>query len=294
MIKIKASIQQLKNKLSKQYIAPFKSRLHKRYIEPLKSRFNKQPGDWAAAKGILEQAAERNLLDADVLLMMRGIFNVQQMHVREIMVPRSQMITISYRSSLEDIMATVIDSGHSRFPVIGDDLDDIRGILLAKDLLPVLNEKPATLNLDDYIRKPVVIPYSKRLSMLLKEFKNNRNHIAIVVDEYGGVCGLVTIEDVLEQIVGDISDEHDNQSEHYIYNYGDHSYSVQALTPIDYFNRYFTVNIETKESTIGGVVLERLGHIPTADEHITIQGLLLRVKETSLRQIELLAVEKLN
>jgi len=293
MMKLKA-IQQLKRRLGKQYVAPLKSRLAKRYIEPLQSRFNKQSGDWAAAKGILEQASARNLLDADVLLMMKGIFNVQQMHVREIMVPRSKMIAISYRSSLEDIMTTVIDSGHSRFPVIGDDLDDIRGILLAKDLLPVLKEKPAALDLGDYLRQPVLIPYSKRLSMLLKEFRKNRNHIAIVVDEYGGICGLVTIEDVLEQIVGDISDEHDSQSEHYIYNHGDQSYLVQALTPIDYFNRYFTVNIETRESTIGGAMLEWLGHIPVKDEHIEKQGLLLRVTETSMRQIELLYVEKLS
>ena len=266
----------------------------KPYIALFKSLFVSKSKDLSVAIERLKQADERHLLNTDTLSMIKGIFNVSEMHVRAVMVPRSKMIFISYKSNLEEIMDTVITSGHSRFPVIEDDLDDIRGILLAKDLLPVLKEQQGELNLDDYIREPLLIPDSKRLNVLLTEFRKNRNHMAIVVDEYGGVCGLVTIEDVLEQIVGDISDEHDTQHEHYIYNHGDRRYSVQASMPIDYFNRYFTAKIHTKETTIGGTVTERLGHIPNQGESIEIEGLLLKVSKTNMRRIELLDVTRIS
>ena len=264
------------------------------YISLFKRLWVKKSKDLLTAIGAVKQADERHLLNANTLSMIKGIFDVSEMHVREVMVPRSNMISISYKSRLEDIMDTVINSGHSRFPVSDDDLDDIKGILLAKDLLPVLKDRPDELNLDDYIRQPVLIPDSKRLNILLAEFRKNRNHMAIVVDEYGGVCGLVTIEDVLEQIVGDISDEHDAQHEHYIYNHGNRSYSVKAFTPIDYFNRYFMVKIRTKETTIGGTVMERLGHIPNCDESVEMEGFLLRVSKVNTRRVELLDVKKIN
>ena len=266
----------------------------KSHIATLKRLLPQRSKDLATAIEFLKQADTRHLLNVNTLSMIKGIFDVSEMHVREVMIPRSKMISISYKSKLKDIMNTVINSGHSRFPVIEDDLDDIRGIFLAKDLLPVLKEGRDELNLDDYIREPVLIPDSKRLNILLTEFRKNRNHIALVVDEYGGVCGLVTIEDVLEQIVGDISDEHDTQHEHYIYNHGNRRYSVQAFTPIDYFNRYFTVSINSKETTIGGTVTERLGHIPNKDESVEIEGLLLKVSKTNTRRVELLDVEKIN
>ena len=266
----------------------------KPYIDLAKNLFAKKSKDLLTATEILKQADERYLLNTNTLSMVKGIFDVSKMHVREVMVPRSKMIYLSYKSKLEDIMDTVINSGHSRFPVIEDDLDDIRGILLAKDILPILQEPRDELNLDDYIRQPLLIPDSKRLNILLSEFRKNRNHMAIVVDEYGGVCGLITIEDVLEQIVGDISDEHDAQHEHYIYNHGDKSYSVKAFTPIDYFNRYFTVKIDSQETTIGGTVTERLGHIPSLDESVEMEGLLLKVSKRNARRVELIDVKKLN
>lgn len=264
------------------------------YIKLLKNLIGGKSSNLLFAIELIKQADERDLLNANTLSMIKGIFDVGKAHVKEVMIPRSKMIAISYHSQLEDIMDTVISSGHSRFPVIEDDLDHIKGILLAKDLLPVLKKPQDELNLDDYIRQPVLIPDSKRLNVLLTEFRKNRNHMAIVVDEYGGVCGLVTIEDVLEQIVGDISDEHDVQHEHYIYNRGDRSYSVQAFTPIDYFNRYFRVKIRSKEMTIGGTVIERLGHIPTQNESLEVEGLLFNVSKTNKRRIELLEVKKIN
>ncbi|MBC6413833.1 MAG: CBS domain-containing protein [Chromatiales bacterium] len=269
-------------------------RWSKPYISLLKSLLFKKSTDLPTALELIKQADDNQLLNAYTLPMIKGIFNVSKMHVREVMVPRSKMIYISYKSKLEDIVDTVISSGHSRFPIIEDDLDDIRGILLAKDLLSVLKDQQDDLHLDDYIRQPALIPDSKRLNILLTEFRKNRNHMAVVVDEYGGVCGLVTIEDVLEQIVGDISDEHDIQHEHYIYNHGDRNYTVQASTPIDYFNRYFTVKIRSKEITIGGTVTERLGHIPGQDESIEIEGLLLRVSKTNTRRVEMLEVKKIS
>ena len=264
------------------------------YILLFKRLLSKESKDLSTAIKIAKQADKQRLLNANTLSMIKGIFDVSEMHVREVMIPRSKMISISHKASLEDIIDIAIGSGHSRFPVSGDDLDDIKGILLAKDLLPVLKEYPDELNLDDYIRQPVLIPDSKRLNILLAEFRKNRNHMAIVVDEYGGVCGLVTIEDVLEQIVGDISDEHDAQHEHYIYNQGDLNYSVKAFTPIEYFNRYFTVKIRTKKTTIGGTVMERLGHIPNRDESIEMEGLLLRVSKVNTRRVELLDVKRIN
>ena len=264
------------------------------YIKLFKNLWAKKSKDLSAAMEVLKQADEQHLLNNNTLSMIKGIFDVGEMHVREVMVPRSKMICISYKSDLEDIMDTVIGSGHSRFPVSDDDLDDIKGILLAKDLLPILKDRQDRLNLDDIIRQPVIIPDSKRLNVLLAEFRKNRHHMAIVVDEYGGVCGLVTIEDVLEQIVGDISDEHDAQHEHYIYNHGDQSYSVKAFTPIDYFNRYFTVKVRTKETTIGGMMMEQLGHIPNRDESVEIEGLLLKVSKANTRRVESLDVKRVN
>ena len=271
-------------------------RMHilKPYISLFKSLWGKKSKDFFTTIELLRQADKQQLLNVNTLSMIKGIFNVSKMHVREVMVPRSKMIYISHKSKLEDIIDTVINSGHSRFPVSEDDLDDIKGILLAKDLLPLLRDQRDDLNLADYIRQPVLIPDSKRLNILLTEFRKNRNHIAIVVDEYGGVCGLVTIEDVLEQIVGDISDEHDVQCEHYVYNHGNQRYSVQAFTPIDYFNHYFKVKVQSKETTIGGSVIERLGHIPDVDESIEIEGLLLTVSKTNMRRVEMLDVKRIN
>lgn len=266
----------------------------RRVFSYLSNLLHSKSSSLAEAQDVIERAQRSGLLNFDVLPMLEGIFRVTDMRVRDIMVSRSKMIVISDQSSLDDILKTMISSGHSRFPVIGDDLDDIRGTLLAKDLLPILAKHQQELQLDDYIRQAVLVPQSKRLNTLLREFRKSRNHMAIVIDEYGGVCGLVTIEDVLEQIVGDISDEHDQPEEHYIYKHDNHSYEIQALTPVEYFNRYFSSEINSEADTIGGFVIERLGHTPDKSESLKSDGFLFKVSQSDSRRIHSLEVKKID
>ncbi len=243
-------------------------------------------------KEVLHEAQKNSLIDIDALAMIEGVMQVSEMPVREVMVPRSQMKVIERDSEVRELLEIVIDSAHSRFPVVGDSKDDVIGILLAKDLLPNLVECNEDLyfNIRDMLRPAVIIPESKRLNVLLKEFRANRNHMAIVVDEYGGVAGLVTIEDVLEQIVGEIEDEHDVEEDSYIYEHPN-MITVKAITPIETFNEHFNTAYRDDEfDTIGGLITKTLGHLPKRGEQLQMEGLHFRVLGASSRRVHLLEV----
>ncbi len=265
-----------------------------RLCERAQMLFIEHPGEIRRIRHLLENNRHSGLSGADMLLMMEGLVHVADMHVKDIMVPRSQMVVVSHEMGLDDVLGIAIESGHSRFPVIGDGPDDVRGVLLAKDLLRSLRSgRDAEPGLEDYIRQQAVVPQSKRLNVLLDEFRKNRNHMAIVVDEYGGTAGLVTIEDVLEQIVGDISDEHDVTEDQYIYDHGGGRYAVKALTPLAFFNQYFQAGLESRGvDTVGGMVIEALGHMPKRGDEVSIGPFLFEVVHADSRRVHLLAVEK--
>jgi magnesium and cobalt transporter len=229
--------------------------------------------------------------------MLSGVLDVAETQVREVMVPRSQMVVIEREQTLEEMLKVIVDSGHSRFPVIGEDRDEVLGILLAKDLLRFLSDRgDDRLDIDRYLRPVSVIPESKRLNALLKEFRASHNHMAIVVDEYGGVSGLLTIEDVLEEIVGEIDDEHDPEEEDDISPDTDADgkpcFSVRALTRIEDFNEYFGCELTEEEDydTIGGLVMHELGRLPRLGERLHYGGFEFCVTDSDSRRIEMLQV----
>ncbi len=264
-----------------------------RLCERLRMLWVEHPGDVRRISRLLENCRRNGLRGADTLAMMEGLGHVADLRVNDIMVPRSQMTVVSYDMELRQILKIVMDSGHSRFPVTGDDLDDVRGVLLAKDLLRCLGPGESAEGFADCIRPQTMVPESKRLDVLLDEFRKNRSHMAIVVDEYGGTAGLVTIEDVLEQIVGDISDEHDVTESEYIYDRGHGCYSVKALTPLTFFNRYFECDLRRGDvDTVGGVVIEALGHVPERGEAVAVGDFLFEVVNADSRRVHLLAVRK--
>ncbi len=251
-----------------------------------------EPRDREELLDILRDACKRQLFEIDTLQMIEGVFEVAEMQVRDIVVPRSQMVVVERDEPLSEILPSIIESGHSRFPVIGEDRDDVVGVLLAKDLLRFSSpETAAAFNIDEYIRPAVFAPESKRLNVLLKEFRINRNHMAMVIDEYGGVAGLVTIEDVLEQIVGDIDDEHDNEEDVNIRKHDDGRYSVRALTEIEEFNEAMNSNFSDDEfDTIGGLVMHEVGHMPKPGEQIPVDRFDFKVLAADSRRIHLLQV----
>nr|VFK22099.1 MAG: magnesium and cobalt transporter [Candidatus Kentron sp. MB]VFK27707.1 MAG: magnesium and cobalt transporter [Candidatus Kentron sp. MB]VFK74397.1 MAG: magnesium and cobalt transporter [Candidatus Kentron sp. MB] len=239
---------------------------------------------------ILRDAEQRNFFDNETLTMIEGALQVAELQVRHIMVPRAQMIVVQGgHSSPENFISIIIESGHSRFPVIGDNRDEIQGILLAKDLLNYFAaDNRGVFNIRDFMRPAVFVPESKRLNVLLREFRTSRNHIAIVVDEYGGTSGLVTIEDVLEQIVGDIDDEHDIDDGLYIRPQSNHEYIIKALTPIEDFNKYFHTNFSDQEfDTIGGLVVNAFGYLPRRGEIKIIEDLTFTVFQAYKRRVSL-------
>ncbi len=261
------------------------------WIGKLTNLFSDSVEDTKELVDFLRKAEKNQVIDADGLSIIEGALQVNNMQVREIMIPRSQVATIDITDSPEDIIPKVIEAGHSRFPVIGESKDDVVGILLAKDLLPLITNSESRFNLKDVLRKPIFVPESKRLNVLLKEFRENRNHMAIVIDEYGGLGGVITIEDVLEQIVGEIEDEFDVDEEDYIKAYDRESYTVKALTPIEEFNAFFHSNLPDSEfDTIGGLVLDQFRHIPARDETVGIGPYLFKVLNADSRQIRLLLV----
>ncbi len=241
----------------------------------------------------LRHARENGLVDSDTLAMLEGALGVSETQVADIMVPRAQMVWLGIDCSLTDVLRIVTDSGHSRFPVHGEDKDEVLGLLLAKDLLRHFASGGGEFELRRMLRPMTLIPESKKLNVLLKEFRLNRTHMAVVVDEYGGVAGLVTIEDVLEEIVGEIDDEHDaeDKPEVHITAQADGSFSVQALTPVEDFNEHFRVNFDTETvDTVGGLVTQAFGHLPARGELIEIGGFLFEVAKADARRVQLLRV----
>ena len=249
--------------------------------------FSSDPTSREDLKGILNLAVDNDIIDADAHSIIEGAMEVSAMQARDIMVPRPQMVCIKAESSLEEILPEIVRSKHSRYPVIGESPDDILGVLLAKDLLPqILLEDKSGFDIRELLRQSVVVPESKRLNVLLREFRENRNHMAIVIDEYGGVAGLVTIEDVLEEIVGEIEDETDEAEDQFIRRIAEDDYFVKALTPIEDFNDYFEVDISDDEfDTIGGVVMHAFGHMPTRNEVTRIKGFEFKVINADQRKI---------
>nr|WP_019217081.1 transporter associated domain-containing protein [Legionella tunisiensis] len=239
---------------------------------------------------LLRDAHARSLIDSETLSMIEGVIQFAQMRVRDIMLPKNQMTCISQDDELKDIIDIVTSSGHSRFPVTGDNKDEIIGILHAKDLLRYQAERTTDFDLHDIIRFTTFVPESKRLDLLLSEFRNNRNHMAIVVDEYGAVNGFVTIEDIIEQIIGDIEDEFDIDEEAYIKAHGDAYYIVKAHTPIEEFNEQLEANFSDENyDTIGGIVMSTFGYLPKRGEAITIKEFEFKVINADSRRIKLLA-----
>ncbi|MDJ0700842.1 MAG: transporter associated domain-containing protein [Woeseiaceae bacterium] len=237
-------------------------------------------------------------LDAEEKSMLSGVLEVSETQVRDVMIPRSQMVVIDIEEEFDDTLKTIIESGHSRFPVIGEDRDEVLGILLAKDLLRFFGSDEAKdLQIRKLLRPPAVIPESKRLNSLLKEFRASHNHMAIVVDEYGGIAGLATIEDVLEEIVGEIDDEHDPEEEVDIRPDGERngrpSYAVRALTRVEDFNEYFECELDDEEyDTIGGLVMHELGRLPRRGETVQFGGFDFSVVKADKRRVDALQVQR--
>ncbi|MET0291397.1 MAG: transporter associated domain-containing protein [Steroidobacteraceae bacterium] len=250
------------------------------------------PKDRVELLEMLRTAQGQGLLDADGLAMLEGALQVSDLQVRDIMVPRNQMIAVRRDDAAMRIVQTVVDSGHSRFPVLEAESDDICGILLAKDLLRLMLGGPAEkLQIDKLIRKAVFVPESKRVNLLLKELRLSRNHLAMVVDEYGGVAGLVTIEDVIEQIVGEIDDEFDVADESNIRGEGERQFSVRGATTVEEFNEFFNADFNDEDATtIAGVVVQQFGRLPRRGESIVIGGYEFRVMRADRRRIEGLRV----
>ncbi|MFP4494841.1 MAG: HlyC/CorC family transporter [Halochromatium sp.] len=241
---------------------------------------------------LLQQAEGQGILDRDALGMMEAVLQVTDLRVGDIMIPRAEMVRIRRDDPLERILAIAVDSAHSRFPVTGDDKGEVVGILLAKDLLSYCAEaNRRSFNIRDHVRPAIFVPESKRLNVLLKEFRASRNHMAIVVDEYGSAAGLVTIEDVLEQIVGDIEDEHDFDEGAFIYKRGQGEYTVKARTSVEEFNDYFGCALDGGDlDTIGGLVVHAFAHLPTRGERVEIDGFRFTILRADSRLVHLLTV----
>lgn len=265
---------------------------HRSWLERLGQLLLREPQDSEQLFEQLRLAAQKNLLNPQALAMIEGVLQVSEMQVRDIMVPRSQMVVVQQDTTPQEILPIIIESAHSRFPVIGENKDEVVGILLAKDFLAYNIHRPELqFDFKKIVRPAVFVPESKRLDTLLQEFRINRNHMAIVVDEYGGVAGLITIEDVLEQIVGDIEDEYDEDDETFIRKHSDSQYIVKALTPIEDFNEYFGATFSDEEfDTIGGLVMKSLGHLPKRGESVVIDNFRFKVVHADNRRVHLLRV----
>lgn len=261
------------------------------WLERILNAFAGEPQNQKQLLDLLKNLQSHELIGADELFMIEGVLQVSDMQVRDIMIPRGQMIVLDHSSSFAEIIEIITESGHSRFPVIDDNKDDMVGILLAKDLLQLSVDNTGQFEFNEYIRPASFIPESKRLNVLLKEFRLNRSHIAMVVDEYGGVSGLVTIEDVLEQIVGKIDDEHDDDDEVDIQHHGKNRYSVRALMSLQEFNDYFKTDFSNDEiETIGGYLLGHIGHLPERGETLVLENLTFKVLSADSRQVHLYQV----
>jgi magnesium and cobalt transporter len=266
------------------------------WFDRLTALFGSEPQNREQLIELLKDAKQRALLDTEALSMIEGVLQVSELRVRDIMIPRAEMVFVRRDDSLDRILEVAVKSAHSRFPVTGDDKGEVVGVMLAKDLLTFCVESGRRpFNIRDLLRPTVFVPESKRLNVLLKEFRASRNHMAIVVDEYGSAAGLVTIEDVLEQIVGEIEDEHDYDEGAEIFRRGQNEYSAKARTPIDDFNGYFGSTLPDNEfDTIGGLVLNALGHLPKRGESVEVGPFRFTVMRADSRRVHLLSVERLD
>ncbi len=249
-----------------------------------------EPKDQEQLIELIRSASERHILDAEALSIVEGALSVSQMQARDIMIPRSQVVMVSRDAPAEESLKLVTETSHSRFPVIDDDRDDVIGILLAKDLLAaVISAGEFKFDLRELLRPAVFIPESKRLNVLLREFRARRNHMAIVVDEYGGVAGIVTIENVLEQIVGEIEDEHDIDDDAPILQRDENTYTIKALTPVEDFNEFFEVDWSDDDfDTVGGHVVNQFGHLPGRGEQITLGHFEFTILRADNRRVHLM------
>ncbi|PTY38895.1 magnesium/cobalt efflux protein [Saccharospirillum sp. MSK14-1] len=270
------------------------------WLDRLADAFTGEPKDREDLLSVLKDAQDKDILDNEAFKIIEGALNVSDMHVRDIMIPRSQMVSVETDETIEDWLGKIVESGHSRFPVLGENSDEVVGVLLAKDLLGLglqtgfkLDQMQARLT--SLIRSVNFVPESKRLNVLLKDFRSNRNHMAVVVDEYGQTAGLVTIEDVLEEIVGEIEDEHDDAVDANIRPNGNGGFLVQALTPIEDFNDHFQTEFSDEEfDTIGGIVMHKFGKVPKRDESITLGDLMVRVINADNRRVRAFEVNRLD
>lgn len=262
----------------------------KSWIEKISHIFSSEPKTREDLLAFLQVAQSNEVIDNDAVHIMDGAMRVSEMQVREIMVPRTQMTVIKAEQPLEELLQQITETGHSRYPVIGENTDEVLGVLLAKDLLPQILKNTENFDIQALLRPATVVPESKRLNILLREFREKRNHMAIVIDEYGGVAGLVTIEDVLEEIVGEIEDEYDiEETDSYIRKLAENDYIVKALTPIEEFNEAFKATFSDEEfDTIGGIILQQFGHLPGRNEIAHIGGFEFKVLNADNRQVHLL------
>jgi magnesium and cobalt transporter len=260
------------------------------WFNRLTQAFAHEPKNRRELLEVLREAHQNKLLDSEALAIVEGAIQVADLQVRDIMVPRSQMMSIKANQTPREFLPSIIEAAHSRYPVVGESIDDVVGILLAKDLLPlILSGEQPNFNIKDLLRPATFVPESKRLNVLLREFRANHNHMAVVIDEYGGVAGLVTIEDVLEQIVGDIEDEHDVEEDSYVKPLPSGDFLIKALTPIDSFNEAFDTEFSDDEfDTVGGLVMSAFGHLPKRNEVTQIGEFRFRVLNADSRRIHLL------
>ncbi|SUC32463.1 Magnesium and cobalt efflux protein CorC [Providencia rettgeri] len=264
----------------------------KGFFALLNHLFHGEPKNRDDLVELIRDSEQNDLIDPDTREMLEGVMDIADQRVRDIMIPRSQIVTLKRNQTLDECLDVIIDSAHSRFPVISEDKDHIEGLLMAKDLLPFMRTDAEPFSIDKVLRQAVVVPESKRVDRLLKEFRSQRYHMAIVIDEFGGVSGLVTIEDILELIVGEIEDEYDDQDDVDVRQLSRHSYSVRALTQIEDFNEAFGTHFSDEEvDTVGGLVMQAFGHLPSRGETITIDNYQFKVAMADSRRILLLHVK---
>jgi magnesium and cobalt transporter len=263
------------------------------WLDRLTHFISGEPQNKTDLEGVLSLAEEHEIIDEDARKIMEGALSVSDMQVRDIMIPRAQMVVIDSDQPLQEALSKILQSGHSRYPVIGEGIDDVIGILLAKDLLPLIQADSDVPSISSLMRPVTAVPESKRLNVLLREFRQNRNHMAIVIDEYGGIAGLITIEDVLEEIVGEIEDETDVDEGQLIRPINDNSFLIEALTPIEDFNEYFGTAFSDEEfDTIGGLVINAFGQLPTRNQAIRLDQFEFKVIHADERRLTRLRVTR--
>ncbi|MGL5006970.1 MAG: CNNM family magnesium/cobalt transport protein CorC [Plesiomonas sp.] len=256
------------------------------FSQLLTQLFHGEPKNRSDLFDVIRDSEQNDLIDQETREMIEGVMEISELRVRDIMIPRSQIVTLKKNQTLDECIDVIIQSAHSRFPVISEDKDHIEGLLMAKDLLPFMRSDAAQFEMDSVIRPAVVVPESKRVDRMLKDFRSQRYHMAIVIDEFGGVSGLVTIEDILEEIVGDIEDEYDEEDDRDIRQLSRHTFAVSALAPIDDFNSAFNTHFSDEEvDTIGGLIMQSFGHLPARGEHVTIDNYQFKVTMADSRRI---------